>query len=176
MALKRELGLIDAVFYGIGMILGAGIYVLIALGAGLAGDMLWFPFLISAAIAFFTALSYAELSSMFHKDAAEYNYTRKAFKSETLSFAIGWILVAGMIIAAATVALGFGGYLYSLTGVQPQLAALVLVCLASLINYIGILGSSGFNIVATSIEILGLVMVIAAALVDACPSPGWITS
>jgi APA family basic amino acid/polyamine antiporter len=78
--------------YGIGVILGAGIYALIAIGAGLAGDMLWLAFLISAAIAIFTALSYAELSSMFPKEAAEYNYTKKAFDRETLSFCIGWVL------------------------------------------------------------------------------------
>jgi len=163
MALKRELGLLDAVFYGIGMILGAGIYVLIALGAGLAGDMLWLPFLVSAVIALFTALSYAELSSMFQKDAAEYNYARKAFKAEALPFAIGWVLAVGMVIATATVAIGFGGYLYSLTGVQPQIGALCIILLMSLLNYYGIQRSSEFNIVATSIEILGLLLVIIVA-------------
>ena len=163
MALKRELGLLDTVLYGVGTILGAGIYSLIALGAGLAGDMVWLPFLISAVIAIFTALSYAELSSMFPKDAAEYTYARKAFKTETLPFAIGWVLAVGTVIGAATVALGFGGYFYSITGVQPQLAAFGLICLMTILNYYGIQESSEFNALSTFIEVLGLILVIIIA-------------
>jgi len=163
MSLKRELGLFETVLYGLGVILGAGIYALIAIGAGLAGDMLWLPFLISAVIAIFTALSYAELSSMFPKEAAEYNYTRKAFRKESLSFAIGWVLTVGTIIAAATVALGFGGYFYSLTGIEPNLAALCLMILMTLLNYYGIQESSGFDAISTIIEVLGLVLVIIVA-------------
>ncbi len=113
MKLKPELGLFSLTLYGIGVILGAGVYALIGVGAGLAGNMLWLAFLISAVIAMFTGLSYAELSSMFPKEAAEYNYTRKAFSSELFSFTVGWLLAAGTIIAAAAVALGFGGYFFS---------------------------------------------------------------
>ena len=163
MALKRELGLVSAVLNGLGVILGAGIYSLIAIGAGLAGDMLWLPFLLSALIAVCTALSYAELSSIFPKEAAEYNYTRKAFRMESLSFCVGWVLAIGSVIAAATVALAFGGYFFSLTGVPPAAGALCLICLMSLLNYWGIKESAAFNSFSTLLEVLGLVIVIVIA-------------
>ncbi|MEW6035961.1 MAG: amino acid permease [Candidatus Micrarchaeota archaeon] len=163
MKLKRELGLVSTTLYGIGVILGAGIYALISVGAGLAGNMLWLAFVISAFIAVFSAFSYAELSSMFPREAAEYNYTRKAFGWERLSFLVGWVLAAGTVIAASTVALGFGGYFSSLTGIEPKAAALGLICVMTLLNYLGIKESASFNNIATSLEMLGLLIVIAAA-------------
>ena len=69
--LKRELGLFEVTLSGIGIIIGAGIYALIGRGAGLAGNALWLSFAISAAIAIFTGLSYAELSAMFPRAGAE---------------------------------------------------------------------------------------------------------
>ncbi|MCI0504153.1 amino acid permease [Candidatus Micrarchaeota archaeon] len=162
MGLKRGLGLVSTTLYGIGVILGAGIYALIAVGAGLAGNMLWLAFLISAVIAVFTALSYAELSSMFPKDAAEYTYSRKAFGREWLSFSVGWVLAIGTVIAASTVALGFGGYLHSLTGLDVTAGALALIALMTLLNYAGIQESARFNAIATALEMLGLLIVIAA--------------
>jgi len=166
MKLKRELGLFSTTLYGIGVILGAGIYALIAVGAGLAGNMLWLAFLVSAVMAIFTSLSYAELSSMFPKAAAEYNYTRKAFNLEWLSFLVGWILAIGTVIAAATVALGFGGYFSALTGINPTAAAVGLIALMTVVNYAGIKESSWFNNAATLVEIGGLLIVIAAGFLS----------
>ncbi len=166
MKLKRELGLASTTLYGIGVILGAGIYALIAVGAGLAGNMLWLAFLIGAFIAVFTALSYAELSSLFPQDAAEYNYTRKAFGREWLSFAVGWVLAIGTIVAASTVALGFGGYFSSLSGIDAKAAAIGLIIAMSALNYLGIKESATFNTVSTIIEMAGLVIVIAAAFLS----------
>ncbi|MDD5339798.1 MAG: amino acid permease [Candidatus ainarchaeum sp.] len=164
MKLKRELGLFSTTLYGIGVILGAGIYALIGVGAGLAGNMLWLAFLISAVIAIFTSLSYAELSSMFPKEAAEYNYARRAFRREWLSFAVGWVLAIGTVIAAATVALGFGGYFSALTGIDVKAAALGIIGMMTLLNYLGIKESAWFNSAATVIEMGGLVIVVLAGL------------
>ena len=113
--------------YGIGIILGAGIYALIGVGAGIAGNMLWLAFIIAAVIASFTGLSYAELSSMYPKEAAEYNYTKNAFRKETLSFLVSWTLIGVGLISAATVALGFGGYFYYISGFDVTLSAVFLI-------------------------------------------------
>ena len=164
MKLKRELGLLSTTLYGIGIILGAGIYALIGVGAGLAGNMLWLAFLISAFIAIFTGLSYAELSSMFPKEAAEYNYTRKAFRNEPFSFAIGWLLVAGTVIGASTVSLGFAGYFTTLFGGSVPLVAAGLIAVMTVLNYAGIRESAFFNNFSSVIEALGLLIVIAVAL------------
>ncbi|MEW6748926.1 MAG: amino acid permease [Candidatus Micrarchaeota archaeon] len=167
MGLKKELGLLSTTLYGIGVILGAGIYALIAVGAGLAGNMLWLAFLLSAVIAVFTGMSYAELSGMFPKEAAEYNYTRKAFGRETFSFVVGWVLAIGTVIAASTVALAFGGYLSALSGIEPKIGAVALIGAMTLLNYVGIKESARFNAVATIIEAIGLVIVIIAGFLAA---------
>ncbi|MEW6721891.1 MAG: amino acid permease [Candidatus Micrarchaeota archaeon] len=161
MKLKRELGLFSTTLYGIGVILGAGIYALIGVGAGLAGNMLWLAFLAAALVAVFTGLSYAELSSMFPKEAAEYNYTRKAFGKELFSFIIGWLLVVGILIAASTVALGFAGYFSSLFGGQLTLIAALVIAATTIMNYLGIRESANFNNFSSILEALGLVIVIA---------------
>jgi len=170
MALKRELGLFSTTLYGIGVILGAGIYALIGAGAGLAGNMLWAAFLISAIIALFTGLSYAELSSLFPKTAAEYNYTKKAFRKEGLSFVVGWLLAIGTIIAAAAVSLGFAGYFVSLFGGEQKAVALGLIAAMGLLNLIGIRESAFFNNFASIIETLGLLLVVALWLLFPPPS------
>lgn len=159
--LKKELSLFTATFYGIGIILGAGIYVLIGEGAGIAGDALWMAFVVAAFLATFTGLSYAELSSMFPKAAAEYVYTKKAFNINWLSFVAQWLMVFAVIMSSATVALGFGRYFYSLTGIGVVPSAMGLLAALSLLNWYGIKESAKFNVFSTFVEMSGLLIVIA---------------
>src|SRR3989344_5656199 len=84
--LKRELGLFSVTMAGVGIILGAGIYALIGLGAGETGNTIWLSFLISAVVAAFSGLSYAELSSIFKGDAGEYDYIKRSFGSKLAGF------------------------------------------------------------------------------------------
>ena len=167
LSLKRELGLFECVAYGVGIILGAGIYALIAVVASLAGSALWISFIVGALVALLTGLSYAELSSMFPKAAAEYVYVREALGSELPAFLIGWLILATGITSAATVALGFAGYLRELLGLADWCnvpIAIVLIALLSLLNYAGIKESARVNLVCTVAEVLGLLMVIGVGL------------
>jgi len=157
--LKKHLTLFTATLYGVGIILGAGIYVLIGEAAGIAGNAMWLSFVVGAVIATFTGLSYAELAGMFPKDAAEYVYTKKAFGKKYLSFIVQWIMIFTLIVAASTVALGFGGYFSFVFGTPQIMAAMGLLVLVSIINYIGIKESTRFTIFSTIIEIGGLVFV-----------------
>jgi len=165
--LKRELGLFQAVAAGVGIILGAGIYVLIGQAAGVAGNAVWLSFLLGALIAACTGLSYAELSSMYPKDAGEYLYTEKAF-SEKLGWLTAFLIVFQGIVSAAAVALGFGGYLSRL--LEPYfivpiiLLALFCVLFFSWINYRGIKETARFNTLFTLIEVGGLILIIFAAI------------
>ncbi|HLD77532.1 MAG TPA: APC family permease, partial [archaeon] len=162
-SLKRSLGLGEATFYGIGIIIGAGIYAIIGAGAGIAGNGLWLSFAIAAVIAGLTGLSYAELSSRLPKEAAEYHYTKRAFDKSTLAFSVGWVMIIANLIATATVSLGFAGYFSSLFNTPLVPVAAVLVLIMGAINFIGIKESAKFNIIATLIEAGGLVVVIALA-------------
>src|SRR3970040_985552 len=112
--LKRHMGLFQITMYGVGLILGAGIYVLIGEAAGIAGDAVWISFVLAAIVAVIAGLSYAELSSVFPKAAAEYTFIKNSFKSNFLGFIIGWLTAITSIITASVVALGFGGYLAQL--------------------------------------------------------------
>jgi APA family basic amino acid/polyamine antiporter len=161
--LRRTLSLFEATFYGIGIIIGAGIYALIGQAAGLAGNALWMSFLVGAAIAVVTGMSYAELSSMFPTDAAEYVYVRKAYGSKFLSFILSWLIIVTSIFSVSTVALGFAGYFnafFSSFSLPLILTAAILIVLLSFVNFSGIKESSNFNVLFSSIEICGLLLII----------------
>ncbi|OYT56382.1 MAG: amino acid transporter [Candidatus Aenigmarchaeota archaeon ex4484_14] len=164
MGLKRELGLFQTVAYGVGIILGAGIYALIGQAAGMAGNAVWMSFVIAAFIASFTGLSYAELCSVFSKDAAEYLYVKKAFGNELLSFLTGWSIVLTGVVGAAAVALGFGGYFSAMFGTPIIVVGVSVLILFSLLNFYGIKMSTGINIIFTLIEAGGILLIIALGL------------
>ncbi len=157
--LKRELGLLEITLSGVGIILGAGIYALIGKAAALAGNAVWLSFAFSSLVAVFTGLSYAELSSMFPKASAEYEYTRSAF-GRRLAFIIGWLIIFSGIIGASTVALGFGGYFNSFFSVPPVISGLILIIALSFLLFYGIKESAWFAIISTLIETAGLVLII----------------
>jgi len=158
--LTRSIGLFEAVAYGVGIILGAGIYVLIGPATGLAGNSVWVSFIIGALISSLTGLSYAELSTMFPKAAAEYIYVKRAFKNDLLAFLTGWLIIFTGIVSISTVALGFGGYFKAIFAFPIFLSALILIILLSVLNFIGIEKSSKVNIIFTAIEVGGLLIVI----------------
>ncbi|WP_298667990.1 APC family permease [uncultured Methanofollis sp.] len=161
--LKRALGLPEVTLSGIGIILGAGIYALMGEAAGLAGNAVWVAFGISAVMAACTGLSYAELSSMFPRASAEYIYAGRAF-GRTAAFLVGWLILASGVLSAATVALGFGGYVAGLTGIQAVPAALILIAGLAAIGVYGIRETALFAIAMTLIEAGGIVFVIVIGL------------
>jgi APA family basic amino acid/polyamine antiporter len=161
--LKRALGLLETTLCGIGIILGAGIYVLIGAGAGLAGSALWLAFVIAAIVSAFSALSYAELSSMFPKAASTYEYVRNAF-GRLPAFIIGWLMLVGLVVGAATVSLGFASYFSALTSAQQWVGSFLIIALSTIVLLFGIRESSLVGIIATLIEASGLAIVIAIAI------------
>jgi basic amino acid/polyamine antiporter, APA family len=85
-SLKRILGLTEVTAGGVGIIIGAGIYVLLGAATAYAGPAVWVSFLLAALLSALTGLSYAELSSMFPSAAGEYEYTRRAFPEWTATW------------------------------------------------------------------------------------------
>lgn len=159
--LKRTLGLAEATFFGVGSILGAGIYAVIGEVAGMSGNMIWLSFLIASVTALLSALSYAEISSMFPKAGGEYVYTKNGFPK--IAVVIGLLVSFTGIMSGATVAVGFAGYFSELIGFNETLAALGVVALVGLVNISGIRQSSWMNILFTVVEFGGLVLVVYAA-------------
>ncbi|MHA2037913.1 MAG: APC family permease [Promethearchaeota archaeon] len=162
--LKRRVSLFALTVYGVGNVLGAGIYSLIGEVVGITGNLSWLAFIIASITGALTGLSYAELSAMYPKSAAEFVYTEEAFKKRILSFILGWIIIFSGILSAATVALAFGGYLSGLIGIPSIylniIFAIILIVILSLINLIGIKTSTRTNIIFTLIEAAGLIIII----------------
>lgn len=163
-ALKRELGLFQVVMYGVGNIIGAGIYVLIGGAAGLAGNMVWLAFFVGALVALFTGLSYAELASMYPKAASEYVYVGRAYGSRLLSFLTEWTMLVTEIVAAATVSLGFAGYLSAVFNVPIVPTAVALLVILTLAATSGVKESLRLNTILSLVAIVGLLGVIVASV------------
>lgn len=159
--LKRTLGWPSVAAYGLGAILGAGIYSVIGAAAGRVGDAMWLSFAVSAVVALLTALSYAELATMFPRAGAEFLYVRHALpRWQSISFGVGAMMVTSAAATSATVAIAFGGYLSQLVHVAtPLVAPLLLVALAG-VAIVGIKESTWMVVVFTLVEATGLILVV----------------
>lgn len=162
--LKRTIGLFQATIFGIGLILGAGIYSIIGEAAGIAGNVVWVSFIVAGLLALIIGLSYAELSSIFPKSSAEYLFVREAFDNEFLSLSVGYIVIFVIVSSAATVAVGFSGYMAIFIPYVPEIIiAIILIVLLSIVNFYGISESININVLFTFVELVGLFFIIIAA-------------
>lgn len=162
--LERSISLTEATVYGLGIILGAGIYALIGEATGIAGNSVWLSFVLAAVVASFSALSYCELSSMFPRSAAEYTYVKNAFRSNLFGFMMGWISLFAAIVSISAVALGFAGYFETLFAVPIVLTAISLIAVLSVVNFLGVKESARLNLVLTLVALAGLILIILMAL------------
>jgi hypothetical protein len=152
--LRKTLGLAQVSVAGIGVILGAGVYALIAPAAAHAGDALWLAFLLAGVTAGLTAYAYARLGSMQPKASPEFQYTTLAF-GPRVGFFAGWLMLAADIFAAAAVAVGFGGYVAHLAGTPVAVNALGLLVLVGVVLYTGVRLSVTNAVVLTLLEAAG---------------------
>ena len=158
--LKRHIGLFHLTMYGVGLILGAGIYVLIGEATALGGNATWISFLLGAIVAVFAGLSYAELSALFPKAAAEYVFVKNAFKNNFIGFLVGWLTAITGMITAATVSLGFGGYFSQFLNIPIIASAILLIGGLSFLNFVGIRESAWANTIFAIITAAGLGLII----------------
>ena len=112
-SLKRTLGAFHLVLLGIGCTIGAGIYVMTGnAAANFAGPGVMLSFIIAGTACGFAALCYAELSSTMPVAGSAYTYSY-ATMGEVFAWIMGWLLVLEYGVAAATVAVGWSGYVTS---------------------------------------------------------------
>lgn len=157
--LLRGISLPMLTFYGLGTIIGAGIYVLIGEVVGLAGYLAPLSFLLAAIIAGFTAFTYAELSSRYPRSAGEAWYLKQAFVARWPSLVAGWSIVAVGVVSSATIVNGFAGYLHEFIHIRDWMAVSLVVITLGLVAAWGIRESVWLATVLTLLEIGGLVMV-----------------
>lgn len=161
--LRRVLSLPLITFYGLGTILGAGIYVLVGKVAGSAGLHAPIAFLIAAAVAALTGFSYAELGSRYPLSGGEAVYVEKGLGNRKLSIIVGLLTALAGLVSAATITHGFVGYVNVFIAVPATPVIVCIVLALGLLAAWGILQSAWAAAIATIIEIAGLVLVIAVA-------------
>lgn len=161
-SLDRALGLPLLTLYGLGIIIGAGIYVLVGEIAGQAGMAAPLAFLIAAGIAALTGLSYAELAVRYPEAAGEVAYARNAFGSDAFARLVGIGVLVVVVVAAASIARGAVGYVQVYMAIPDWLAAGVLVVILTGVACLGVRQSVGLAAVFSLIEIAGLAFVIYA--------------
>jgi amino acid transporter len=159
MPLERALGLASLTFYGIGIILGAGIYSVLGAAAGRAGDALWLSFAGSGAVALLTALSYAELATTHPRASAEFTYLRLALpRWPSIALVTGLLVALSGAATAATVSIAFAGYLRAFVELPAALVAGALLTAATTLNLVGVRESGWVNAAFTILEAGGLVV------------------
>ena len=159
--LVRNMGLFYLVVYGVGDMVGAGIYGTIGVAAGALGNAVWISFLISMFAALLTGLSYASLASRHPKAGGASYITQRAYRKSFLSYVVGLaVAFSGLTSMAA------GANVFSLTlrGFFPELPfngiIITFLLFLALVNWIGIRESMMMNLVFTFVEVAGLVFVI----------------
>ena len=169
-ALAPTLTLTQLVFYGVGTIVGAGIYTIIGSAAGLAGTALWVSLLCAGAAAFLTALSYAELISMVPRAGAEYQFLKAAFpKAPLISFLAGFLIALNAAATSATVSLAFAGYLRVFLEVPAPLTAFALLTICTTLNIAGLRQATWASIGMIVIEVGGLLLLVVMGLYKGDP-------
>src|SRR5512146_1469268 len=107
--LSREMTLLDATLIGVGAMIGAGIFVLTGIAAGVAGPALLVAFALNGVIALLTAMSYAELGSCYHDAGGGYLWVKEGLPAWN-GFLSGWMSWFAHAVACSLYAIGFGAY------------------------------------------------------------------
>jgi amino acid transporter len=170
--LKRSLSLPIVIFYGLGTMVGGGIYALAGKVAGEAGMYAPVAFTLSSLLALLTAFSYAELVARYPLSAGEVNYAHEAWGKKWFSKLIGFLVVATGIVSAATLTVATAGFLQDIYPVPVEIGVLLTVLLLGGLAYWGINESAWVIVSITFIELGGLLFIVTAASGDAFTALG----
>lgn len=186
--LRRTLGPLHLVLFGVGCILGAGIYVLPGTAAAnFAGPAVMISFVIAGTACALTALCYAELASTMPVSGSSYSYSYAAL-GEVFAWSLGWILMLEYTLASSALAVGFSSYLLSLLrdfgvtvpaalstplvgssgGPSMNLVAVLAIAAVTTVLCSGIKQSAGANafLVVVKVAVLALVITYGVGAID----------
>lgn len=162
--LRRTIGPVQMALYGLGSMLGAGIYGLIGKAAGQVGNAVWLAFVVALVAALLTALSYASLGSRHPRAAGAAYVTQRAYGFPLLSFLVGLALVCSGLTSIATQSQVFAANLIVLLGLDSlpvSWLALGFLLVLTGIVFRGIREAMWVNVLCTLIEAGGLILVVA---------------
>ncbi len=162
--LRRDLGLLDAVGVGFGAIVGAGIFVVTGVAAGIAGPAFLVGLFLAGIAATCNALSSAQLAATYPQSGGTYEYGYRVL-NPWAGFTAGWMFLASKISAAGTVALGLAGYLDAvIPGINPRVIAAGAIVVFTILNYFGVKRSSQANLAIVTVSLGALLTFVIAGL------------
>jgi APA family basic amino acid/polyamine antiporter len=199
--LNRALGTGLSTMFAVGLVLGAGIYSVIAQAVAGAGGLTWLPFAVLPAIIYlFIGLTYAEFASMYPSAGSAYVYARAGLSTVSKrggNFVSFIMLFSGLFVAiplaAAVVALVFGQYLNEflatlgigfapvtlgglLTIDPPVIFAVILVLALTLINWLGIKETAVAMVLGTIVEVAGLMVIAFLGFTSGAINPNYLST
>ena len=158
--LLRLLTLKDAVGVGLGAIIGAGIFVVTGIAAGVSGPAFVVGLLVAGIIATFNALSSAQLAAKYPNSGGTYEYGYILI-NPSFGFSAGWMFLISKLSAAGVVAIGFGSYFYQLVPIaSPLVFSVSAVILLTTANYFGIKKAGILNLVIVAVTLLSLLYLV----------------
>ena len=177
MKLARDLGLFPVTMIGVGAMIGAGIFVLTGVAAGVAGPALILAFLLNGIVAFFTASAYAELGGSIPEAGGGYLWVKESLPQPT-GFLAGWMSWMAHSVACALYAVGFAAYMMEFLEsihvpiplapfLWQKMLAITIVFIFSYINFRGAkeTGNAGTYITVLKIFVLFTFILIGLRLI-----------
>ena len=158
--LKRSIGLTSLIFYGVGTMIGGGIYALLGTIVGEAGTFAPWSMLIAGVMAMFSALTFAELSARFPSSSGPAKYVTEAFKKPILGGVFGWLVIATGVVSAATLTVAISGFFLDLIGLPLIPGQLIVALVIFAFAAWGIKESVVAVAIITLAEVIGLLLVI----------------
>ena len=164
-SLKRAISRNMLLVLVVGDVLGAGIYALVGEVGGRVGGAIWSAFLLALALAIFTAFAYAELVTKYPRAAGAALYVNRAWRRPFVTFLVAFAVMCSGLTSAATLSRAFGGdYLSVFVDLPTIPVALAFIAVVALVNFRGIAQSVRLNLLLTSIELTGLLLVVVIGL------------
>lgn len=154
--LLRTLTLKDAVGVGLGAIIGAGIFVVTGVAAGVSGPAFLIGLMVAGIIAAFNGLSSAQLAAIYPDSGGTYEYGYKLI-NPVFGFSAGWMFLISKLAAGGVVAIGFGSYFYQLVPIgSPITLSIIAVVFLTIINYFGIKKAGMLNLAIVAVTLFSL--------------------
>lgn len=174
-ALKRAIGPVQLMLYGIGSMLGAGIYGLVGKAAGVMGSAVWMGFLVAMVAALLTGISYASIASRYPRAGGAAYVVQKAYRLSWLGYFAGLAVICSGLSSIATQSKVVAANLNTLIGLDlgfqiggapaaVTLLAIGFVLLLAGLVYRGITESLWANAICTLVEALGLILVVVVGI------------
>ncbi len=161
--LARTIGLAGAIGFGLGAMVGTGVFVYTGVAAGLAGPAVLLSLALAGVAAACNGLSSAELAAAHPRSGGTYEYAGRRL-SPTAGFLAGWLFLAAKAASAAATALGFGAYVGPPLALPPLLLSGALVVGVTLLNLFRLTRAGALNLVLVAVSVAALAAFVASGL------------